>query len=143
MFTQLETITATIKDESNVLTPSILLARTGHNGSNYIRMYDRYYWVKDIIIVRAGLIQLNLVIDVLGTYRGHINNTQAFVIYDSTANTEIPDRRLAVKTTATVQRNSVLMPWEFVLGTGTNFIAVAGNGKNTDAAGSTGVYVSF
>lgn len=141
MFTELETITATIKDESNVLTPSILLARTGHNGSNYIRMYDRYYWVKYIIIVRAGLIQLDLVIDVLGTYRGHINNTQAFVVYDSTANTEIPDRRLAVKTTATVQRNSVLMPWEFVLGTGTNFIAVAGNGKNADSAGSTGVYI--
>lgn len=140
MFTQLETITATIKDESNVLTPSILLARTGHNGSNYIRMYDRYYWVKDIIIVRAGLIQLNLVIDVLGTYRGHINNTQAFVVYDSTANTEIPDRRLGVKTTATYSSNLATMPWDFVGGSGTNFIAVAGNGKNSDSAGSTGVY---
>lgn len=140
MFTQLETITATIKDESNVLTPSILLARTGHNGSNYIRMYDRYYWVKDIIIVRAGLIQLNLVIDVLGTYRGHINNTQAFVLFDSTVNTEIPDKRLAVKTTATTAISQANMPWEFVLGSGTNFIAVAGNGKNADSAGSTGVY---
>jgi len=129
-----------MKDESNVLTPSFLLNMQGHDGSNFVEAFGRFYWVRDVVLVRTNLIQINCIIDVLGSYRGHILNTQAFVLFDSTANSELPDRRLAIKTTATVRRNSVLMPWEFVLGTGTNFIAVAGNGKNTDGAGSTGVY---
>lgn len=129
-----------MKDESNVLTPSFLLNMQGHDGSNFVEAFGRFYWVRDVVLVRTNLIQINCIIDVLGSYRGHILNTQAFVLYDSTANTEIPDRRLAVKTTATTAVSQVAMPWDFVLGSGTNFIAVAGNGKNTDGAGSTGVY---
>lgn len=129
-----------MKDESNVLSPSFLLNMQGHDGSNYVEAFGRFYWVHDVVLVRANLIQLNCIIDVLGSYRGHILNTQAFVLYDSTPNTEIPDKRLAVKTTPTTVMAQTAMPWSFVLGTGTNFIAVAGNGKNADSAGSTGVY---
>lgn len=140
MFELRETITAVLKDESDVISPSILLNKQGHDGSNFVEMLGRFYWVHNVTLVRANLIQLDLVIDVLGTYRGHIRNTQAFVLYDSTSNSEIPDRRLAIQTTPTIQTSQANMPWSFVLGTGTNFIAVAGNGKNTDGAGSTGVY---
>ena len=129
-----------MKDESNVLTPSFLLNMQGHDGSNFVEAFGRFYWVRDVVLVRTNLIQINCIIDVLGSYRGHILNTQAFVLYDSTANTEIPDRRLAVKTTATYSSNLATMPWDFVSGSGTNFIAVSGNGKNSDSAGSTGVY---
>lgn len=134
------TKTVNLKDESNVLSPSFLLEAQGHDGSNYVEAFGRFYWVKDVVIVRRNLIQLNCIIDVLGSYRGHIRNTQAFVLYDSTANSEIPDGRLAIKTTPTFSSNQSAMPWSFVIGTGTNFICVAGNGKNTDGAGSTGVY---
>lgn len=140
MFSLQSTKTCSLKDESNVLAPSFLLDMSGHDGSNFIEAFGRFYWVKDVVIVRNNLIQINCVIDVLGSYRGHIQNTQAFVLYDSTANTEIPDKRLAVQTTPTVSRSQAAMPWQFVVGSGTNFIAVAGNGKNTDSAGSTGVY---
>lgn len=129
-----------MKDESNVLAPSFLLNMQGHDGSNFVEAFGRFYWVRDVVLVRTNLIQINCVIDVLGSYRGHILNTQAFVVYDSTANTEIPDRRLGVKTTATYSSNLATMPWDFVSTSGTNLIAVAGNGKNADAAGSTGVY---
>lgn len=134
------TITADLKDESNILTPSFLLNMTGHDGSNYVEAFGRYYWIKDFVIVRASLFQLNCAVDVLASYRGRIRATRAFVLYDSVANTELPDHRLAIKTTPTVQTSQALMPWSFVQGSGTNFIAVSGNGKNTDAAGSTGVY---
>ena len=123
-----------------MLAPSFLLNVGGHDGSNYVEAFGRFYWVKDVVIVRNNLIQLNCVIDVLGSYRGHIQNTSAFVLYDSTANSEIPDGRLGIKTTPTIQTSQASMPWSFVLGSGTNFICVAGNGKNTDGAGSTGVY---
>lgn len=140
MFSLQSTKTCSLKDESNVLSPSFLLEMGGHDGSNFVEAFGRFYWVKDVVIVRNNLIQINCVIDVLGSYRGHIQNTQAFVLYDSTANTEIPDKRLAVQTTATYSVSQASMPWSFVTGSGTNFIAVAGNGKNTDSAGSTGVY---
>lgn len=140
MFELRESITAVLKDESDVISPSILLNKQGHDGSNYVEMLGRFYWVHNVTLVRANLIQLDLVIDVLGTYRGHINNTQAFVMYDATANSELPDRRLGIQTTATYSANKAAMPWRFISGVGTNFIAVSGNGKNTDAAGSTGVY---
>lgn len=140
LFTLKETIQVEIKDESNVLAPSILIKRGGHDGSNYVEVFGRFYWVRDFVLVRANLLQLNCVVDPLGSYRGHIGQTQAFVLYDSTANSEIPDRRLGVKTTPTVSSSQAAMPWSFVLSTGTNFIAVAGNGKNTESAGSTGVY---
>lgn len=140
LFTLKETIQVEIKDESNVLAPSFLIKRGGHDGSNYVEVFGRFYWVRDFVLVRANLLQLNCVVDPLGSYRGHIGQTQAFVLYDSTANSEIPDRRLGVKTTPTVSSSQSAMPWDFVVGSGTNFIAIAGNGKNTDSAGSTGVY---
>lgn len=140
MFELRATLTANLKDESNVMAPSFLLNMSGHDGSNYVEAFGRFYWVKDIVVVRSNLFQLNCIIDVIGTYRGRILNTQAFVLFDSTANAEIPDKRLAIKTTPTIQTSQALMPWSFVIGSGTNFIAVAGNGKNTDSAGSTGVY---
>jgi len=129
-----------MKDESNVLTPSFLLNMQGHDGSNFIEAFGRFYWVRDVVLVRANLIQINCIIDVLGSYRGHILNTQAFVLFDSTANSELPDRRLGVKTSATYSTATADMPWNFASGLGTNLICVAGNGKNTDGAGSTGVY---
>lgn len=141
MFTLKSTLTVNLKDESNILSPSFLLNVNGHDGSNYVEAFGRFYWVKDVVCVRANLFMLNCVVDVLGSYRKHIRATTAFVLYDSLSNTEIPDRRLGVKTTPTVSTNQASMPWSFVLGTGSNFIAVAGNGKNTDSAGSTGVYL--
>lgn len=140
LFTLKSTITVNLKDESNILSPSFLLNVSGHDGSNYVEAFGRFYWVKDVVCVRANLFMLNCVVDVLGSYRKHIRNTTAFVLYDSTPNTEIPDRRIAINTTPTISTNQASMPWSFVLGTGSNFIAVAGNGKNTDSAGSTGVY---
>ena len=140
MFTVKSTLTVNLKDESNILSPSFLLNVNGHDGSNYVEAFGRFYWVRDVVCVRANLFQLNCVVDVLASYRGRILQTRAFVLYASIVNTEIPDRRLAVKTTPTVSTSQAAMPWSFVTGTGSNFVAVAGNGKNTDSAGSTGVY---
>lgn len=141
MFTLKSTLTVNLKDESNILSPSFLLNVNGHDGSNYVEAFGRFYWVKDVVCVRTNLFQLNCVVDVLGSYRGRILQTSTFVLYDSILNTELPDRRLAINTTPTVSTNQASMPWSFVLGTGSNFVAVAGNGKNTDSAGSTGVYL--
>ena len=135
-----------LKEETSVLTPSFILSMSGHDGQNYIWAFGRYYWVTNITSLANNLWEISCKIDPLGSYRGHIRNTEAFVLYDSTANTEIPDRRLGVKTTATYSQSTALMPWGFEQSNGTYFIAVTGDKDVEDVHGNkladdaTGVY---
>lgn len=133
-----------LKEETDVLNPTFILKIPGHDGQNYVWAFGRYYWVKQIRILANNLFALDCTIDPLGSYRGHIQNTQAYVLYDSTPNTELPDNRLGVKTTATYKNNQVAMPWGFLSGAGTKFLAIEGDGELIDdgkADGATGVYI--
>ena len=133
----------TFKDPTSLITPTLILNHASKPEYNYFSIGNRYYWVTDIISVRNGLWEIHGSIDVLGTYRLHIQNTYAFVLYDSTANTEIPDSRLGIYTTPTVDTASVDMPWDFADGDGTYFVAIEGDGDLVDqgmADGATGVY---
>ena len=69
---------------------------------NYCFLDGNYYFVTDIVSVRNDLWDINLSIDVLGTYRAQILATTAYVMYDTTANTEIVDSRLAIEATPSV-----------------------------------------
>ena len=69
---------------------------------NYCLLEGRYYFVTDIVSVRNDLWDVNLSIDVLGSYRAEILGTTAYVMYDTTANTEIVDSRLAIEATPSV-----------------------------------------
>lgn len=69
---------------------------------NYCLMEGKYYFVSDIVSVRNDLWDVNLSIDVLGSYRAEILATTAYVMYDTTANTEIVDSRLAIESTPSV-----------------------------------------
>lgn len=132
-----------LKEETDILKPSFRLKMTGHDGQNYLWAFGRYYWITDIRSLANDYWEIDCRIDPLGSYRGHIRNTTAYVLYDSTANTEIPDKRLGVRTTPTVQQNTVEMPWNFASGQGTKFIAIEGDGElvlERKADGATGVY---
>lgn len=129
-----------LKEETDVLNPTFILKIPGHDGQNYAWAFGRYYWVKQIRILANNLFALDCTIDPLGSYRGHIRNTQAYVLYDSTPNTEIPDRRLGVRTTPTMSQATAQMPWGFASGQGTKFVAIDGDGQNSDGASATGVY---
>ena len=93
-----------LKEETSVLNPSFILRMGGHDGQNYVWAFGRYYWVTNIISLANSLWEIQCKIDPLGSYRGHIRNTQAYVIYDSTPNSEIPDNRLGVYTTPTMSQ---------------------------------------
>lgn len=140
---RLELDNVTLKDETSVLNPKFIcrLPQNGHDGQNYLWAFGRYYWITDVVILHNHLFELQCRIDPLGSYRGHIRNTQAFVLYDSTPNTEIPDRRLGVKTTAVTAQSTVEMPWGFASGKGSKFVALVGNGQNEESASATGVYI--
>ena len=134
-----------LKDACSILNPSILLNYSGYPTWNYFKIENRYYWITDIVSVKNDLWLISGTIDALATHKSHIQNTSAFVLYDSTANNEIPDSRLAIKTTPTISMNSATMPWNFASGTGTYFVAIEGDGDMVDqgfADSATGVYIT-
>lgn len=139
-FTNEITFDVKMKETTDVLSPSFILNISGHDGQNYVQAFGRYYWVTNIVTLANNLWEIQCKIDVLGSYRGHIRNTQAFVLYDSTANSELPDRRLGVRTTPTTSKAEAQMPWLFNTGAGTYFVAITGNHENEAGADATGVY---
>lgn len=67
---------------------------------NYLKWDSWYYFITDVVSVRNNIFEVHCKLDVLATYKTEIGATSAFVLYDTTANTEIVDSRLSQKTTA-------------------------------------------
>lgn len=65
------TYTCEFKDQSSIFTPSILIGTsTNLTGYNYAQISDfgRYYFITDIVLVRANLYLLKLKTDVLSSW---------------------------------------------------------------------------
>lgn len=121
-----------LKETTSVDHPTFIV--TGNNFHyNYASWDGRYYFIKDIRSVHNGLSEIDCEIDVLATYKSAILNTTAYVLYDSTSNTELPDNRLPMKTTKSVSASSAACPLVPDAG-GTYILSITGS------HGSTGVY---
>lgn len=141
----------TFKENTSILNPSLKLRLSSKPDYNYFKFDNRFYWITDIISLNNNMWQITGRVDVLATFRSHIKNTSAFVLYDSTANTQLPDTRLAVKTDCEAFTSTAEMPWSFSSGIGTYCIAVTGIkdsfswndgaiNSGTDTRAGTGVY---
>ena len=139
-----------LKDSCSLINPSLILKYSGKPTWNYFKFEDRYYWITDIVSLKNDLWMISGTVDALASFRSHIKATSAFVLYDSTTNTQIPDSRLAIKTDCDAYTASASMPWSFDSGTGTYLICTTGttdevdyyNGNiNTNAYAGTGVYI--
>jgi hypothetical protein len=115
-----------LKDDTSILTPTLKLRLSTKPTYNYFKFYNRFYWVTDIVSMANNMWAISGRVDVLGTFRLHIRQTSAFVLYDSTANTQIPDGRLAVETDVETNTSTASMPWSFSSGEGTYIIATTG-----------------
>lgn len=148
-------VDAVLKDNCSLLSPIVRLKFDSKPSFNYMSFEYRYYWITDIISVTNDIWELHGQVDVLTTYRNHIFNTDAFVLFDSTPNTQLPDNRLAIKTDCEAFTSTAAMPWNFAgstgYGGGTYLIAVTGikdsfswnDGaiySNHDTRAGTGVY---
>ena len=120
-----------LKSPTSLHAPTFTIS-AGSFDYNYLKWGDRYYFVTNVTSVRTGLWEVSAVIDVLATFKSEILNTTAYVVYDSVANTELPDNRLPMKTSKSVQANSVACP--FVPDGGCFILSLTG------ANGTTGVY---
>lgn len=116
-----------LKDNTSILSPVLRLRLATKPDYNYFKMDDRFYWITDITSLANDLWQIAGQVDVLATFKGHIQATSAFVLYDSTPNTQLPDSRLAIETDCDTYTATASMPWYYTTGTnGTYFIATVG-----------------
>ena len=120
-----------LKAPTSLDRPTFLLS-SGSFDYNLAKFEDRYYFVDDIVSVRNGQFEVSCVLDVLATFKSEILSTNAYVLYDSVANTELPDSRLPMKTTKSVSASTAACP--FVPDGGTFILSLTGSHN------STGVY---
>lgn len=94
-----------LKTPTSLNEPTFTLSASGFN-YNYFKWDNRYYYVTSIIYRNNGLVEVSGRIDPLATFKDNILATTAYVVYDTSANTEIPDKRLTTKTVATTSMNT-------------------------------------
>lgn len=78
----LTTIDVQLKDDCSFLSPVIILERSVYNTSwNYciIPMWNRSYFLHDAIFQTGSMVEVQLAIDVLGTWKTYILNSTAYV----------------------------------------------------------------
>lgn len=74
-------MTGTLRDETNVMTPSIILTASNISDYNYcvIKEFKRNYFITSIESVRNGVWRVNLKCDVLTTYKSQIRQLNAII----------------------------------------------------------------
>lgn len=123
-----------LKQTTSYDNPTFIITGDDFN-YNYCSWNGRYYFITDIRSMHNGLTEIDATIDVLATYKTEILNTTAYVVYDSVANTELVDNRLPMKTTKSIQTDSVLSPFHFDANDSGCYIL-----SLTGSHGSTGIY---
>lgn len=93
-----------LKDSCSDYAPTFFLNNpTNTFNDNYLKWDDWYYFITDVIREKNHAVTLRCKLDPLATYKANILASTQFVAYDTTANTELIDSRLSVKTTMTKQ----------------------------------------
>lgn len=75
-----------LRSESSVLEPSILIKAANLSGANYMQIPDfgRYYYITDVVSVRTGLWLIRGHVDVLMTYASGIRSCGAVLARSET-----------------------------------------------------------
>lgn len=81
VLTDSTSMSGNLRDESNVMTPSIIIQSGNISQYNYakIQEFGRYYFITSIDSVRNGLWRINLKCDVLMTYSSQIKQLKAII----------------------------------------------------------------
>ena len=101
-----EEIDVVLKTPTSYRNPSFHLSRSGGFPYNYMEWDSWLYYITDVVSVGNDRFEVQCEMDILGTLRPWIMTTTAFVLYDQTANTELPDGRLSVVTSKQTSVNS-------------------------------------
>lgn len=92
-------VNVTLKGDTSMYQPTFLLSNTKTN-YNYLKWDNRYYFINDVVkTTTLNLWELQCTIDLLGTYKSDILNTNAYVLYSTNKfNSYIVDDRINATT---------------------------------------------
>lgn len=99
------TLNCQFKMGTSILNPTLVLEYASIPAWSYFQMLGRYYKVTDIRSIHNNVIEVDGKVDVLASWKANILASSAFVAYDTTANSEITDKRISTKTTASRQES--------------------------------------
>lgn len=82
-----ETLSGTLRNESNVVAPTIIIKHNNPTGFNYayIPEFHRYYFINEITAIRTGIWTIKLNSDPLMSFSGEILNCSC-ILNNTTAN---------------------------------------------------------
>lgn len=86
-------ISVVLKENCSLENP-VFIVSTPITDYTYVEAFGHYYFVTDIVNLNATQSEIHCGLDPMATYKSEIGATSAFVLYDETANTYIPDTRL-------------------------------------------------
>ncbi len=88
---------ANLKSSTSLINPTFEISGNISEGYNYVMAFGRYYFISNKTSQANGIIELDCTMDYLATFKDIIQNTSAYILYDTTSNIDIPDSRLSVK----------------------------------------------
>lgn len=120
--TAVDTLEGSIKGESSIINPVILIEYNDPTAFNYcyIDTFGRYYFVNDVVVVRNNLLRVSLTVDVLESFAAAILS-QYVIVDKNTVDFEkyLPDENLLslVKTKTDIVNfpSGLLESGEFIL----------------------------
>jgi len=95
-----------LKGGSDLLDPVLTLNMSGTPAYTMFSYAGRYYFITGVKSVRNDLWEVSGHFDALATYKTYIQAMSPYVTYYTHNNTQIADKRLAVKATQSTSRNS-------------------------------------
>lgn len=101
-----ETFDVVLKSPTSYRTPAFIIQKSGGFPYNYATWGDWYYFIDDVISIGNERFEVRCSLDILATLKTEIMATSAFVLYDTAANSEIPDIRLSTVTTRGIRSAS-------------------------------------
>lgn len=84
------TMTGTLKEQSNVIRPTITIEIENPTGYNYayIEDFGRWYYISEITNLRTNLWRLSLACDVLASYAAQIRNCKVSLAHSEEKDTD-------------------------------------------------------
>ena len=114
----IKTVDIIFRQAVNEATPFIIMNRDKLTGSNYVHIpnFNRYYFISSVDNYTANLVRINLVTDLLMTYKDDILNSTVLITatntpsyFSSNLPTQTKTIKRVVKSDVTLQKESSLI----------------------------------
>ena len=131
------------KDGADIVNPTITISAdlSTLSGCNYAYMLGRYYWIRDISVLRTGYCILDLETDVLATYKSQIGGSSLYILRSASSyDGSIPDNWYPPKASPTIYVDFQDLATVPYVNFNTGFYLLSVMGRGNSAGGAEFIY---